>query len=165
MNLEQIQTLLAYDSWANRKMIDAVQPLGSEKLRRDLSTSLGSILGTLVHIVGAEEVWLRRWQDNPRKGILSIEDIDHLSTLEKRWTEIESERDDFVSQLNDEKLNQIHKIKTMSGRSYEHRLWEMVQHVANHSSYHRGQIVTMLRQLGHSAPATDLIVFYREPRN
>ena len=162
MTLAEIETLFAYDSWANGRIIAALQPLSHDELTRDLGTSLGSILGTLVHLIGAEEVWLRRWQGNPRAGIMTTEETPNLSSLEARWRTIEGDRDRFVAGLDDDGLEETMTIQTMSGETFEHRLWQMAQHVANHSSYHRGQIVTMLRQLGHEAPGTDLILFYRE---
>src|ERR1700689_3822285 len=69
---------------------------------------------------------------------------------------------DFPASLNADDLHRIVQYKTVAGTAQAQPLWQMLQHVANHSTYHRGQVTTLLRQLGAKATSTDLIAFYRE---
>jgi len=72
---------------------------------------------------------------------------------------------EFVSELTDERLSSVLIYKTMEGKQFSNILWQMMQHLINHSTYHRGQVVTMLRQLGVKPIGTDLITFYREKQS
>ena len=162
MSLKDIEELFDYDSWANGLVFDAAARLADEELRRDLSTSHESVFGTLVHIVGAEEVWLARWQKEPAKGLPAVSEFETLDALRSRWEGIRRERDAFVSSLEgDDALADELEVTTLAGGAYRHTFQEMFHHVVNHSSYHRGQIVTLLRQLGAEPPATDLIRYHR----
>ena len=160
MNVTEARKLFAYDTWANGLVLESVEAVPSGDLRRDLSTSHRSIFGTLVHIVGAEEVWLARWHGE--KGALPDPDtIPSLAALNDRWEAVRRGRDAYVDSLNDDALHQEMEIVTLTHGTFRHTPWQMIQHVVNHSSYHRGQIVTLFRQLGLEPPATDLIRFLR----
>lgn len=161
MNREQIQRLFAYDDWANDLVFEAAGRLSNEQLNQDMKTSHGGVLGTLVHIVAAEEIWLSRWTGRPSPAPLSVGDLPSLSALAHRWSAVQKERNAFVASFTDEKLDETLRVSMRAGE-FVHRYWEMFQHLVNHSSYHRGQIATMLRQLGVAPPPTDLIKFYRE---
>lgn len=69
MKLEDVRTLLAYNQWANRKLLDAARSLGSDEFTRDLRTSHASVRGTLVHIIGGEWKWLKLWKGQSSKHI------------------------------------------------------------------------------------------------
>jgi uncharacterized damage-inducible protein DinB len=154
--------LFDYDTWANDRVFDCVSRLSEEQLRHNLSTSHDSIFGTLVHIVGAEEVWLARWRAEPGVGLLDASTVPSLDALQERWQMARRGRDTFVASLDDATVDDEIEITTTGGKTYRHSFRHMFQHLVNHSSYHRGQIVTMLRQLGVEPPATDLIRYLRE---
>lgn len=163
MNLDDVKILFDYDTWANDLIFDAVAQLDDEGLRRNLKTSHESIFDTLVHIVGAEEIWLARWTSGgqSRAKLPSPESFPTLEVLRQRWDELRAERDAFVNELSDTSLTDEITMTNSQGETYRHTYQQMFQHVANHSTYHRGQIVAMLRQLGATPPATDLIRFHR----
>lgn len=161
MSHREIKQLLGYDTWANELVLDAVAKLSSDELNRDLTTSHESVLGTLVHLVGAEEVWLSRWDGGPSKGMPSLAEVASIDALRTRWDAVRRARDRFVDTLDDETLDREIEISTLAGKSFRHSFRHMILHVVNHSSYHRGQVVTLLRQLGAEPPATDLILYYR----
>ncbi|MGH9860290.1 MAG: DinB family protein, partial [Candidatus Acidiferrales bacterium] len=89
-------------------------------------------------------------------------DFADLAALRARWSVSEGELDAFVSSLTQEKLNAEMETRTLDGTRYVQPLWQMMQHLVNHGSYHRGQVATFLRQLGHKPVSTDLSRFYRE---
>jgi uncharacterized damage-inducible protein DinB len=154
--------LFAYNAWAHRLIFDAVAQVPDEHYFRDLKSSFGGIHGTLCHIVWAEQLWLHRWLRKPNPAVPQGADLKSLSDVRGRWEGVERERAGFVSGMADAQLEDTRVVKPSTGGEYPHSFRQMFRHVINHSSYHRGQIVTFLRQLGASAPNTDLIRFYRQ---
>jgi uncharacterized damage-inducible protein DinB len=161
MNAEQVRELFSYNAWADRRIFDALGALSVEQYQRDLKSSFGSIHGTLAHIVGAEQLWLARWRGQPA-SLLKGSDVGSLAELRKMWDGVEEERTDFLRQLTDPMLDSSVTIKPTGGGEHVHTLRQTLQHTVDHSSYHRGQIVTMLRQLGVKPPSTGMMGFYRE---
>lgn len=162
MHVHYIQLLYEFNSWANHRILDACAPLTPEQFTKDLGASFPSVRDTLAHIYGAEWIWLERWNGRLPSGLPSAADFPDLASLRARWAERERELHAFVSALTNEKLNAELETRTLDGTRYAQPLWQMMQHLVNHGSYHRGQVTVMLRQLGHKAVSTDLIRFYRE---
>jgi uncharacterized damage-inducible protein DinB len=117
-----------------------------------------------VHLVAAEEIWLSRWKSAPRPKLRGPGEIADLQALREWWRNLRAERDAYVATLGDRELEREMEMTTTSGVTYRHRYADMFRHLANHSTYHRGQIAGMLRQIGEKPPSTDLIRFYRESR-
>ena len=164
MKIDELRSLFAYDSWASDLLLDAVKALPEEAIRRDLGTSHQSLLGTLVHVVAAEELWLSRWKGAPRSKLTGLDQIASLDALRAWWSKVRAERDAYIASLGEADLEREMEMPTTAGATYRHRYADMFRHLANHSTYHRGQVAAMLRQLGEKPPSTDLIRFYRESR-
>ena len=162
MTVPEIKTLYAYNRWANGRIVGAAQPLDSKDFTRDLATSHRSVRGTLIHILWGEWLWLQRWRGESPKQIFDPEDFPDTAAIESRWRQVERQQDNFISGLDAERLDARVSYQNLQGQRWEYTLAHMMQHLANHSSYHRGQVVTLLRQLGQSAPATDFLVFFDE---
>jgi len=162
MEIHDFRTLYDYDSWANRRILEACAPLTAEQFTRDLGSSFRSVRDTLVHILGAEWVWLERWQDHVPEGLPTVADFPDLEAVRRRWAEVERDLRNFVYAQTPETLKRVIQFQTKAGFSINQPLWQCLQHVANHSTYHRGQVTAMLRQLGAKPVSTDLIGFYRE---
>ena len=166
MNLQDIKHLLAYTEWANDLAMEAADELADEDLQRDVGISHGSIFGTLTHMAGAEWVWLERWNGNsPAKAEAwarwTPESCGDLATLNDRWQDVGFRRAEFISQLDEDRLAAELPFKLLSGDPSSMRLVDQMQHVANHATMHRGQIVGMIRQLGIDPPSTDLLFYLR----
>jgi len=162
VNTEDIRTLYAFNRWANRRVLRDVAPLSREELSRNLDTSHTSIHGTLVHILWAEWLWVRRFRGQSPKRIFSPDEFSDVSQLATKWKRVEREQQKFISQLTDQRLGLRIEYENRQGERWEYSLAHMMQHLVNHSSYHRGQVVTLLRQLGRTARPTDLLVFLDE---
>ena len=162
MNIDDIRLLYDFNAWANDRTIDACAPLAPEQFTRDLASSFRSVRDTLAHIYGAQWVWLERWHGRIPTALPSAADFPDLDTVRRRFIEIDRNMVDFAASLNADDLHRIVQYKTVAGTAHAQPLWQMLQHVANHSTYHRGQVTTLLRQLGAKATSTDLIAFYRE---
>ncbi len=164
MTIDELRTLFAYDSWANELLLDAARGIPEESLRRDLGTSHQSILGTLVHLVAAEELWLSRFKRGSHSRLTGVDEVPSLDALVSWWGAVRAERDAYIASLGEADLEREMDMTTTAGASYRHSYSDMFRHLANHSTYHRGQAAAMLRQLGAKPPSTDLIRFYRESR-
>ncbi len=156
--------LFAYSAWANALVFESAAALSAEQLGHSVASSFPSIGATLGHIVGAEWVWLRRWLGESPSGFPEWVTKPVLADLKARLSEVERERAAFVASLSDSDLVRVVSYRTLSGKSFSDPLDGLMRHVVNHSTYHRGQVVTQLRQLGFKPPTTDLIVFMRQSK-
>jgi uncharacterized damage-inducible protein DinB len=166
MNLTDIRHLFDYTEWANALAMNAAANLSEEDLRRDVSISHQSIFGTLLHMAGAEWIWLERWNGHspPKAEAWSLwtsESCADLPVLKERWHEVVDRRARYISELDEGRLAAELPFKLLSGDPSSMRLIDQMQHVANHATMHRGQVVGMIRQLGIEPPSTDLLFFLR----
>jgi uncharacterized damage-inducible protein DinB len=162
MTLKECKALFAYDRWATNRLLETVATLAEDQYRKDLGSSFGGVRGTLVHIYGADWVWLQRWRGNSPAALIKEDEIPTLGLLKQRWEELRLDLDGFLGSLTEEKLQASLNYKDIKGVPHSLPLYQQLQHRINHSTYHRGQVVTFLRQLGAKPQGTDLIHFYRE---
>ena len=158
---KEFSRLYVYDEWASNKLIDAAEKLDDTKLKKDLGTSFVSLHGTLVHIYGAQFIWLARWKGSTPSGLPKADEIPNLAELRTRWQKQRVEFREFLNSRTEEQLQQVSSYKDLKGNDWSEPLYQQIQHVLFHSMYHRGQVVTLLRQLGEVPPQTDLIAYYR----
>ena len=162
MDRDYLHTLLEFHYWARDRVFSAVELLGEQQYAQPLGSSFASVRDTLNHIYLAEWVWYSRWNGVSPSAFPSDE-IPNLSSLRSRWTELEGKVRTYLADAGESGPNRVIHYRLMSGKEGASPLWQMVAHVVNHATYHRGQVTTMLRQLG-AAPAqsTDLITYFRE---
>ena len=162
MNAEDARLLVEYHYWARDRLLTAVEALTPEQYMRALGSSFPSVRDTLVHIYSAEWIWLSRWHGESPTMLLQPAAYPDLATLRTAWDEHRAKLTAFVARLDDRTLHEVIAYRTTDGQPWRQPLWHMLQHVVNHASYHRGQVTTMLRQLGVTPPKSqDLIAFYR----
>lgn len=163
MNLQELRTLLDYHYWARDRVLDAVEPLDQEKFTRDLGSSFRSVRDTLAHTYSAEWAWYSRWTGTSPTALLTPDLFPDLDALRVLWGSHELKVRAFLEELGEDGINRRMEYTLLSGQHGASIFWHMLQHVVNHASYHRGQVTTMLRQLGELPPKSmDLIAFYRE---
>jgi uncharacterized damage-inducible protein DinB len=166
MNLPDIRHLFDYTEWANGLALDAAAQLSDENLRRDFNISHRSIFGTLLHMAGAEWVWLERWHGQAPRGkeawsLWTTDSCGDLETLNQRWRVLIDRRAQFVSKLDESRFAAELPFTLLSGDASSMPLVSQMQHVVNHATLHRGQVVGMIRQLGIAPPSTDLLFYMR----
>ena len=163
MTLNDLRTLLDFHYWARDRALDAVGALTPEQFTRDMGSSFKSVRDTLAHLYSAEWAWYQRWQGMSPTALLPADQFPDVESLKAAWSDHEAKMRAFLESLGDEGVSRVFDYKLLSGQAGSTVFWQMLQHVVNHGSYHRGQLTTMLRQLG-AAPAKsmDLIGFYRE---
>ena len=163
MDRADLRTLVDFNYWAHGRMLAAIEPLPADEYVKDLGNSFRSVRDTVVHVYSAEWVWYSRWQGTSPTAPIPFDRFPDLAGLSTAWRELERGIRGFVDGLDEAGLARVIDYRLMNGQPGRSAFWQMIQHVVNHGSYHRGQITTMLRQLGAAPPkSTDLIVYYRE---
>jgi uncharacterized damage-inducible protein DinB len=162
LSLADLKTLYAFNAWARGRMLQAVAALDEAAYRQDLGNSFGSVHATVVHILGAEEIWLKRWHGESPPALVSPDAFASFVDVRRRWEALEGDLQRFLGGLTEDAVLRVFHYRDTRGKAYATPLWQMMQHVVNHSSYHRGQVTTLLRQLGAKPVATDLIAYYRQ---
>jgi uncharacterized damage-inducible protein DinB len=162
MTPEEMSLLYDFNAWANHRTIDAVAALTPEQFTEPMGSSFSSVRDTLAHICGGEWVWLERFLGRSPSAMPDNHQFADVGSLREHWAPIGSQLLKFVRGLTQEDLNRVLEYKTMKFGVYKNPLWQSLQHVANHGTYHRGQITTMLRQHGAQPIPTDIMHFYRE---
>jgi len=162
MTPEEMRTLYEYDAWANARTLNACAALTQEQLTRNLGNSFGSVRDTLVHIVGAQMIWLERLHGSSPAGLPKPDAYPDLLAVRAQWAETEPTLRAYVSGLSAADLERILEFRNAKGIVFRDQIGNILQHLANHGSYHRGQVTTLLRQLGATPVSTDMIGFHRE---
>lgn len=160
MKARDIRLLYRYNRWADARVLDSVAALTGEQFTEDLSGSFRSVRDTLTHILAAEWIWLRRWRGTSPAALLDPADFPTIAALRARWAEVEAEQTDFVEGVTEGALEEVVAYVNTKGEPWRYPLWQMMQHLVNHSSYHRGQVATLLRQLGAKPASTDFLLFF-----
>jgi uncharacterized damage-inducible protein DinB len=162
MDVADIQELYRYNQWANDRAFEAASGLTLEAFTRDVGNSYPSVRDTLTHIVWAEWIWLQRWKGTSPQHRFEAAEFPDVNTLNTRWLELKAGQRAFVEAVTGERLHAVLPYVNLQGQTWRYTLWRQMYHVVNHSTYHRGQLTTMLRQLGTVAVATDFLVFHDE---
>jgi uncharacterized damage-inducible protein DinB len=162
MDLCDVQTLFEYNAWATGRTLEAASGLSPDQLVKDLGTSFPSVRDTLAHILSAEWLWLARWRGSSPRAGLSAGDYHDVGSLRDGFARVEAERRRYLGGLTEQALQGPLVYGDMQGVQRRLILAQSLQHVVNHGTYHRGQVTTMLRQLGATPTSTDLSRFFME---
>jgi uncharacterized damage-inducible protein DinB len=165
MTFEEVALLADYNYWARDQLLEAVALLTPEQFTRNMGNSFSSVRDTIAHICDAESIWLARWEGLQPTGFQSPDRVPDLAAARAEWSGLERRMRETLVRLGPQGVGSAIEYKDMRGNPRTDLFWQMLQHVVNHGTYHRGQVTTMLRQLGAAPPKyMDLIVFYREKR-
>jgi uncharacterized damage-inducible protein DinB len=162
MTPEDIVLLYDFNTWANHRSMEAASALTPEQFTKPLGSSFSSVRDTLAHISGGEWVWLERFLGRSPTAMPDNSVFPDIASLRAHWQPIETNLLAFVRGLKQDDLDRVLEYKTMKFGVYTNPLWQSLQHLVNHGTYHRGQVTTMLRQHGAKPIPTDLMHFYRE---
>ncbi len=163
---EILNLLAAYNVWATQRITDFILSLPEEKQMAELPSSFTSLYKTMLHMWDAESIWWQRMKLNERITRPSEifqgdtrELVNSLVQQSKQWEE-------WVSNASELSLTHVFQYYTTKRELFKQPIFQMLTHVFNHGTYHRGQLINMLRQLGaDKLPVTDLIVFSRSKRS
>lgn len=162
LNKDDLGRLIDYTVWANHRVLRVAATISVDDFKRDLRSSHGGVRGTLTHMLWVEWLWLERWKGVPATQVIDESEFADLVQLRDRWAVVDEHRRAWFGTLRPEAAGEIVHYRNTKGVAFEAPLWQLVQHLANHSSYHRGQVITLARQLGARAVSTDLVAWDRE---
>jgi uncharacterized damage-inducible protein DinB len=162
MTLEELRLLLDYHYWARDRVLEAADALTPTQFAQEQVSSFRSVRDTLVHVYAAEAAWYSRWRGESPTALLKPDEFASLAVLRSKWQALETNVRAFLEDLGPAGLTTVIEYRMLNGDARSSIFWQMLQHVVNHASYHRGQVTTLLRQLGAAPPQSmDLITFYR----
>jgi len=161
--MKQILTELSvYNIWANQRLLDTINQLPEEKQKQELQSSFKSLYATVLHMLDAESIWWQRMKLLERiirpsddfKGEMK-ELSNNLLNQNRQWSE-------WVKDANEHQLQHVFQYQNSKGEQFKQPIYQMLTHTFNHGTYHRGQLVNMLRQLEvQKIPGTDFIEWGR----
>ena len=157
--LPALRGLLAYTIWADRQILHVLDGVPAEDLSRETGTSFRSVLGTMIHILGGEQLWLSRLLGVPLQRLPDLDDLPDLASLRASFEDFWPQLEVYLASLNDEQVDSELTWTSLEGETRKAPFRQVLLHVVNHSTYHRGQVAAQLRQLGYEAPSTDLVTW------
>jgi len=160
---EILKELAAYNIWANNLLFDAVKKLPEELHHKEIASSFNSLFKTALHMWNAESIWWQRLKMHERiirpsenfKG--SMQDVSNgLMSQALQWK-------DWVDTASEMSLDHVFQYYNTKRELFKQPTWQMLLHLFNHDTYHRGQLIYILRQVGvEKVPETDFIVWSRK---
>ena len=157
MDTEALVQQLRYSAWATRRVLESATALSEEELHRDLGNSYGGVQGSLTHIYQGDAIWFDRLMGAPTGDLSKYTPSPGFS----EWLLLLDRYVKWAEALTPAGWDRIVSYRNVKGEPFQTPVWQIVLHVVNHATYHRGQITTLLRQLGRAPVGTDLILFYR----
>jgi uncharacterized damage-inducible protein DinB len=163
MTYDDLRLLIDYNYWARDRVLEAVATITPEQFIRPMGNSFHSIRDTVAHICAAEHIWITRLTGEKPQRFQKPDRLPDVNAVRKEWAELEGAMREQLARLGPEGVQRTIEYQDLRGNDQLDLVWQMLQHVVNHGTYHRGQITTMLRQLDAVPPKSmDLIAFYRE---
>lgn len=160
MNVSDVQELFDYDRWANARVLAIASSLSDEQRSKPSAASFATVHGTLAHIFWSEWVWLGRW--TPLRSTTDPRAVGQFDLLRRHWSAFESEQRTYLEGLAEADLDRLVSYQNPPGKTWTYSLRHMLQHVINHSTYHRGQLTTMFRGLGAAPRPLDFLDYFDE---
>jgi uncharacterized damage-inducible protein DinB len=162
MNKAYFLELANYNIWANNKVITWLNEITKTQYEQSIVSSFGSIAGNALHVASAEKIWLERLRENAAPVWIASEFKGDREALIAIWQEASENIKTFIENFDEKNLNNTIKFKRLNGEENELPFYQIFSHVLNHSTFHRGQFITLLRQVGFSnMSGTDLLDFYK----
>lgn len=150
MPLELVRSLYRYSAWANTRILDTAVALDRARFVAAAGPAGESIRDTLVHTLGAQWLYLERWQGRSPRALPAPDDFAALDAVRARWDEIEHATAAFVAALTDVRLAAVVEYENFEGQRWAYPLWQQMLHQINHATQHRSEAALMLTRAGHS---------------
>jgi uncharacterized damage-inducible protein DinB len=157
---EYIRQVYDYSYWANHRYFAVAEGLTGEQLHKMQGHSWGDVHAMFVHMMSSEWVWLQRWHGASPKAHLSKEDFPPLASVKERAGQIEAEMRAFIEAQTEETLQSVITYSNFSGETFHVPLWQMLMHVANHATHHRGELAAMFALMDVPHPEEEAIQYF-----
>ena len=163
MAKQYFKELAEFNLWANNIVCNWLEEITDEQWTRQLASSFNSIQQTVLHIISAEKAWQERFKKNPNVVFLQSNYKGSKNEHIALWKESSEGLKTFIENFDEKELNVNLDFKRLNGDAFSMPYYQLLAHVINHATYHRGQLVTMLREVGFTnVQSTDLLNFYRK---
>jgi uncharacterized damage-inducible protein DinB len=161
---DYIRFLYDYNNWANQRVLDTCAQLTQEEFLRGegSSTANPSIRDTLVHTMGAHEIWLARWGGVSPTRRLDPKDFGTPALISEYWAQIEEHTQGFVSAVEDDVLQAVMHYKNTAGEAFAYPMWWTLVHQVNHATQHRSEVALLLTRANHSPGELDVLGYAHE---
>jgi uncharacterized damage-inducible protein DinB len=151
-----------YNCWANKKLFDRISKLSDEQIHTELPSSFSTLYKTAMHIAYADDMWWQRLMlvENPKSSYEKFEgNFSELVVLIQKQA---MKWEEWIGKAKEVQLNHVFWYNNSKSEQFRQPVFQMMLHIFNHSTFHRGQMVNMLRQLGITdIPQTDFIFYSR----
>jgi uncharacterized damage-inducible protein DinB len=165
MTKEYFTELASYNNWTDEIIINWLLQLSDQQWEEQITSSFSSIQDTVLHIVSAKKVWVDFWTKVPNPIYLSTVFSGTREELISIWQKASEDLQNFMENYEEENYQELISVKYPNGREVEMMFWQTLPHFVNHATYHRGQLVTMLRQVGFvTFNNTDLFTYFSLPK-
>ena len=161
-----LTSLSEYNVWANKRIVEMIQSSTEDIIDKPLASSFPSIRKTIYHIWDAQVIWLNRLQGISLNTWPSKEYDDAFAGYDLYFIQQSIDFQRFIQTRSDTYFETTCFYKTLKGDDNQTKHWQIILHCMNHSTYYRGQIITMLRSFGLTdLMSTDYIAYTREIEN
>jgi uncharacterized damage-inducible protein DinB len=161
VSLETLNELYDYNYWARDRQLEACGALTEEQFLRPMGNSFSSLRDTLAHLLVVEWAWHERFRGRSPRSLPSwLEELRNLPALRERWAPVEQDLRNYVAGLDTQALACPLTYINLKGETWTYPLWQALFHLINHQTYHRGQVTTLLRQLGARPAQIDFLVYF-----
>ena len=151
-----------YEYWANERLFQVIRTLTEEQQQQEIISSFSSVHKTCLHIWDATSIWWQRVHKVKEIVVPSLSFHPTMSEIENGMLQQNTQWIEWIRTADEAAVTYVLPYKNMKGEPFEQEVKEILLHINNHGTYHRGQLVTMLRQLGmEKIPQTDYILYSR----
>jgi uncharacterized damage-inducible protein DinB len=157
MTIDVVRSLYRYNAWANGRILDTAAALAPERFVAAVGPAGESIRDTLVHTLGAQWVYLERWQGRSPRALPAAGDLADVAAVRARWNDIDQATVAFLAGLTDARLAVTIEYENFVGQRWKYPLWQQMLHQVNHATQHRSEAAMMLTQTGHSPGLLDYL--------
>lgn len=159
---ELLKQYTGFNTWASQKILDVILNMQEEEQHREIPGSFPSLYKTVLHMLDAESIWWQRLKLLEKLQVPSQHFSGTMKELAEELLQQSRRWEEWVGNASELMLEHVFHYQTFTGEQFKQPTWQVIMHVINHSTYHRGQLINMLRQLGkEKLPATDFILWAR----
>ncbi len=156
---DDFASLYTFNAWANARVVEALRGIPGHDYEKEQGGGWPSLRATFVHIAGATDAWAERFSGRDATRLATIAELPRLDDAVRLLVAAQEKHARLLPTYDAARLAAPFAWKNLQGEEKTAPFWVVVRHVVNHQTYHRGQISSMLRRLGHAPKATDMVVW------
>lgn len=156
---EYLQQLYDYNYWANKRYLAVAETLTPEQLFHKQGHSWDSVHAVLVHMMSSERMWPMRWRGETGTFLNSGE-FPTVVSIREYWADVEKNMRGFITEQTDQSLRGEITYTNPQGEVFTLPLWQMMAHVPNHNTHHRGELAGMFALMNIPHPEEEVVQYF-----